>query len=157
MSVAIPPNAPAAWLSAVGGWTVGDLYEGERRMLAMQTPEGDDAAVLFVGRDKNSATNWTYGIPVEKLRVVTHVVLFVEDADYGMLVIPADVLRKLQGRSGVSHEDGRWRVGVDWFPESNGGRPTLAPIGARHLKEDVWGYFVAGPPTSLSDWYRSRP
>jgi len=155
MAQVIDSDAPAAWLCESVGWWDGRLYEGAKRLRGMETPAGDDASVLFVGREKNLARNYTYGIPIKELEQATHVVLFALNSDVELLVIPADDLHTLRAKLTTDDIDGRLRVLVNYLPISNFNHTTLTPSHAPHLKMDVHDdWRVSGPSPSLAEWFQ---
>lgn len=156
----ILPDTALAWLCDEHGWTDHGPRDGEWRIAEMSPPKGERVDVLFIGRDENSSSNWTYGIPVGNLKSVDFVVLFSLSEDLDLLGFDANELLALQAKSAIQNDDddGRWRVAVDYFCKAMNERPALHPVGSPELRIDVCHALIAGPDSgiSLAEWHATR-
>jgi hypothetical protein len=162
--------SPAMELLTKDGWEKCDFRYGEgtddeeRRLIPMIPPDsGDDAAVLFIGRDqntdpdKNTKSSYWYGIPLDLLNEADYVVLFALEEIY-LFRFKASFLRDLYERLTEPKIDdkGRWHVNV-YFAESEK-RKCCAIVPCNHSEQwqDI-NEFVVNTPDGrpLGEWYES--
>lgn len=135
-----------------------DNGKENRQVIPMITPDGEDAAVLFKGRDSNRATNYLYGLPLDRMRGVDYVMLWALD-ERDPFCFPADFLNSLKGQLGSDAKvvDGRWYVNLYFEGHDKWDGCAIVPQGAPEFAENIDRFLIECPAKSMRDFGRAAP